>query len=329
MSDIDYKGTGVLITGGLGFIGSNIAHALVERGARVKIVDALVPELGGNRFNIEAIKEGLEISIGDIRDLELIEKLVEDVDVVFNLAAQVDHIASMEDPLLDLDMSGRGALTVLEACRRTGREIRVVFPGSRLQFGRPRTIPVAEDHPMDPMNIYAIHRLLGEAYHRVYDRSMGLSTCVLRLSNPFGPRQQMRHSKYGILNWFIRVAIEGGEITLYGAGDQERDYFFIDDGVDAFLRAGCMQDAGGGVFNLGYGESITMADAAATIVEVVGSGTVTHIPWPEGRSKQETGGYVTDISRINKILGWSPKVSFAEGVRRTADFYKKNRDHYW
>jgi UDP-glucose 4-epimerase len=329
LSDIDYKGTGVLITGGLGFIGSNIAHALVKNGARVKIVDALIPGLGGNRFNVDAIKDKLEISIGDIRDLDLMEKLVADVDVVFNLAAQVDHIASMDDPLLDLDMSGKGALTVLEACRRSGRGIRVVFPGSRLQFGRPKTVPVPEDHPMDPLNIYAVHRLLGETYHSVYGRSMGLSTCVLRLSNPFGPRQQMQNPKYGILNWFIRVALEGKEITIYGEGTQERDYFFIEDGVDAFLRAGSLEAAGGQVFNLGFGEPIKVADAAATIVNVVGSGTVTHIPWPEGRSEQETGGYVTDITKIKGTLGWSPGISFPEGVLRTAEYYRANGKHYW
>lgn len=329
MSDMEYSGTGVLITGGLGFIGSNIAHALVDRGARVKIVDALIPKLGGNLYNVETIKDGLDITIGDVRDLNLLKTLVADVDVVFNLAAQVDHIASMDDPLLDLDMSGAGALSVLEACRKTGRGIRVVFPGSRLQFGRPRTIPVAEDHPMDPLNIYAAHRLLGETYHSVYGRSMGLSTCVLRLSNPFGPRQQMRHSKYGILNWFIRTAIEGGEITLYGDGSQERDYFYIEDAVEAFLRAGFMEAADGQVFNLGYGEPIKMAEAAATIVDVVGSGSVTHIPWPEGRVKQETGGYITDITKIKKTLGWSPKISFPEGVRRTAEYYRANGTHYW
>lgn len=329
MSDIDYRGTGVLITGGLGFIGSNIAHALVKLGAKVTIVDALIPNLGGNRFNVGDIDESIEISIGDVRDLELIEKLVAGKDVVFNLAAQVDHIASMENPLLDLDMSGRGALTVLEACRRTGRNIRVVFPGSRLQFGRPKNLPVAEDHPMDPLNIYAVHRLLGESYHSVYARSMGLSTCVLRLSNPFGPRQQMRHSKYGILNWFIRLAVEDRDITLYGDGSQERDYFFIEDAVDAFLRAGSMAAADGQVFNLGAGKPISMSEAANTIVEVAGSGRVTCIPWPDDRSKQETGGYVTDISKIREVLGWEPRISFAEGVRRTADFYRTNQEHYW
>jgi UDP-glucose 4-epimerase len=329
LSDINYKGTGVLITGGLGFIGSNIARALVARGARVKIVDALVPKLGGNKFNVEGIADRIELTIGDTRDLPLVEKLVADVDVVFNLAAQVDHIASMDDPLLDLDMSGAGALTVLEACRRTGRRIRVVFPGSRLQFGRPRTIPVDENHPMGPLNIYAVHRLLGETYHSVYGRSMGLDTCVLRLSNPFGPRQQMRHSRFGILNWFIRVALEGGDITLYGDGAQERDYFYIEDAVDAFLRAGSMEAAVGEVFNLGFGEPITVAEAAATIVEAVGSGSVTHIPWPEDREQQETGGYVTNTAKIKRILGWSPKVSFAEGVRRTAEYYRANGPHYW
>jgi UDP-glucose 4-epimerase len=329
LSDLDYRGAAVLITGGLGFIGSNIARALVGRGARVTIVDALIPGLGGNRFNVAGVEDRLEIAIEDIRDLATIESLAARAEVVFNLAAQVDHIASMDDPIRDLDISGKGALTVLEACRRAGRRIRIVFPGSRLQFGRPRSIPVDENHPMDPMNIYAVHRLLGECYHMVYGREMGLSTCVLRLSNPFGPRQQMRHSKYGILNWFIRLAIEGKEITLYGDGSQQRDYFFVEDAVDAFLRAGSMEAADGQIFNVGAGTPITVADAAETIVKVVKSGSVARVPWPADRSRQETGGYVTDTSKVRRILGWSPKVPFEEGVRRTAEYYRANREHYW
>ena len=182
---------------------------------------------------------------------------------------------------------------------------------------------------MDPLNIYAVHRLLGECYHAVYGRGMGLSTCVLRLSNPFGPRQQMRHFKYGILNWFIRLAIEGREIALYGDGNQQRDYFFVEDAVDAFLRAGSMEAADGQVFNVGAGAPITVAQAAETIVEVVGAGKVTKIPWPEDRSKQETGGYVTDIAKITTMLGWKPQVSFADGVRRTAEYYRAHKRSYW
>ncbi len=329
MENAYYRGRGVLITGGLGFIGSNLAHALVSVGAKVTIVDALIPGLGGNRFNVSGLEESVDVVIGDIRDSAAMDSLVAGVDVVFSLAAQVDHIASMDDPLGDLDMSGRGALTVLEACRRTGRRIRVVFPGSRLQFGVPKSLPVGEDHPMDPLNIYAVHRLLGECYQRVYGRSLGVSTVVLRLSNPFGPRQQMRHSKYGILNWFIRLALEDREITLYGEGSQERDYFYIEDAVDAFLRAGAMDEADGQVFNVGAGEPIAVAEAARTIVEVVGSGRVTSIPWPEDRSRQETGGYVTDITKIKTTLGWEPRIPFAEGVRRTAEYYRANRKHYW
>jgi len=329
LSGTDYSGVRVLITGGLGFIGSNLAIALAEAGAEVEVVDALVSGLGGNRFNISPVADRVGVTIGDVRDLDLMRRLVRDKDVVFNLAAQVDHIASMEDPLRDLDMSGRGALTVLEACRQSGRRMRVVFPGSRLQFGRPRSLPVGEDHPMDPMNIYAVHRLLGEKYHVVYCRSFGLSTCVLRLSNPFGPRQQMRHAKYGILNWFIRLALEDKEITVYGDGGQARDYFYIDDAVDAFMRAGRMEQAHGKTFNVGSGKAITVAEAARTIVEVVGSGRVVNVPWPEDRAAQETGAYVTDIGRVRRELGWEPKVSFEEGVRRTAEYYRKYKSHYW
>lgn len=329
MAELDYKDAKVVITGGLGFIGSNLAHALVDLGANVFIIDAMIPNLGANNFNVEDIRDRIEVTVGDIRDLPLMESMVADADVVFSLAAQVDHIASMNDPLLDLDMSGRGALTVLEACRRVRSGARVVFPGSRLQFGRPRELPVNEDHPMDPMNIYAVHRLLGEKYQQVYHNAFGIGTCVLRLSNPFGPRQQMRHSKYGILNWFIRLALENREITLYGEGNQERDYFYVGDAVDAFLRAGSMEAANGRVFNVGAGTPITMAEAANTIVDVVGSGNVTHVPWPGDRSKQETGGYVTDTSRIEGTLGWRPKVDFAEGVGRTAEYYRTHREHYW
>lgn len=324
-----FRGRTVLITGGLGFIGSNLAHRLVELGAKVTIMDALLPLYGGNPSNIESVQDRLTLSRTDIRDARGIEALVSGQEFIFNLAAQVSYITSDEDPVLDLDINCRGHLNLLEACRRVNRDARILFPGTRMQYGRIEMLPAPETHPMNPLGIYGIHKLTGENYYRMYYRTHGLKTTVLRIANPYGIRHQMKHSKYGIVNWFIRLAMDGQRIRIFGAGDQVRDYVYVGDVVEAFIAAALHPAAVGESFNVGSGTGTRFVDMARTVLEVVGSGELEMAPWPEDYFHIETGDYVLDISKINGLLGWKPAVSLQDGVRLTHEFYVRHRDRYW
>lgn len=318
----------VLITGGAGFIGSNIAHALVKTGARVTVLDAMLPLYGGNLFNLAGIREEVEFAEGDIRDVELVNRLVKGKDVVFNLAAQVSYIDSKEEPFLDLDINGVGHLTVLEAVRRQAPEARLLFSSSRLVYGKILTLPVREDHATDPLSIYGIHKLLGEKYYRYFAGTYGIHTVSVRIPNPYGPRQQMKHSKYSIVGWFVRQAMEDKAITVYGDGSQERDYLYIDDIVDAFLRLAEAGEAGE-VYNIGTHERVKFGDMVDAVLREVGSGRKEYVPWPENYEKNETGNYIADTTKIHELTGWEPSIPLKEGIRRMVAYYKENQQHYW
>jgi len=318
----------VLITGGAGFIGSNIAHALVKTGARVTVLDAMLPLYGGNLFNLAGIRDEVEFVEGDIRDAELANRLVKGKDVVFNLAAQVSYIDSKEEPFLDLDINGAGHLTVLEAVRRQAPEAKVLFSSSRLVYGKILTLPVREDHATDPLSIYGIHKLLGEKYYRYFADTYGIHTVSVRIPNPYGPRQQMKHSKYSIVGWFVRQAMEGKVLTIYGDGSQERDYLYIDDIVDAFLRLAEAGEAGE-VYNIGTHERVKFGDMVDAVLREVGSGRKEYVPWPENYEKNETGNYIADTTKIHELTGWEPSIPLKEGIRRMVAYYKENQRHYW
>jgi len=324
-----YRGKKVLITGGLGFLGSSLAIALVDLGAQVLLVDALLPLYGGNPFNIEGIKESVEVHIADIRDSEAMNRLVQGQEIIFNLAAQVSHLDSMTDPLLDVDINARGNLVLLEACRRFNPRVKVVYAGTRGQYGRPVETPVREDHPMRPTDIYGVNKAAAEQYHFLYKEICGLRSVSLRINNTYGPRHQMKHAKYGTLNWLIRLAMEEKEIKVYGDGSQLRDYNYVDGVTEAFLLVGASNEADGGAFNLGGGEPIRFLDLVMAIIETVGSGSYECVPWPQERLVIEVGDYVADYSKISRLLGWTPKVSLAEGLTKTVKFYRKNWRHYW
>jgi UDP-glucose 4-epimerase len=329
VNESSYEGKPVLVTGGLGFIGSNLAISLVELGAEVTVVDSLVPDLGGNPFNIAPVAAELEVSNADLRDLEAAHELVAGREIVFSIAGNVSHIDSMSDPLLDLDLNFRTQLSVLEALRSQRSQARVVYAGSRQQYGRPRYLPLDEHHPLEAIDVNGINKTAAESATLLYHRVHGLQTCSLRLTNTYGPRMQMRHPRQGFVPWFVRRAIEGEEIELYDGGDSLRDFNEVDDVVGAFLRAGVDDAAVGEPFNLGHPEPVTIRQFAETLVEVAGSGTLTERPFPPDRAAIDIGSVFTNYGKIRGLLGWEPRVGLREGLARTLEYYREHRHHYW
>lgn len=321
-------GKQVLITGGAGFLGSSLAQTLVALGAKVTLLDAQMPLYGGNRFNVENILDVIEFKEGDIRDLDMMRELVADKDIIYNLAAQVSYLDAKDRPFDDLDINGRGHLTVLEAMKDEAPEATIIFSSSRMVYGKIQTVPVSEEHPTEPLSLYGIHKLLGEKYYRYYARTFGLRTVTARIPNPYGPRMQMKHSRYSIVGWFVRQAMEGGELTIYGDGQQQRDYIYIDDIVDAFLHLAASGQAGE-VYNIGTHERVTFEQMVEAVMAAVGGGEKTYLPWPEDYEKNETGDYIADTRRIEAATGWKPQVPLAEGLQETVEFYRQNKDHYW
>jgi UDP-glucose 4-epimerase len=323
-----YDGRRVMITGGLGFIGSNLAHALVRLGAKILIVDSLIPEYGGNLFNIDSIEDALKVNIADVRQQSTMNYLVRDHEVIFNLAGQVSHVDSMQDPYTDLEINCRSQLSLLEACRRYNPGVKVVYAGTRQVYGRADALPVTEEHLVRPTDVNGINKAAGEYYHLVYNNVFGVRTCSLRLTNTYGPRQLLKHNRQGFIGWFIRLAIEDGEIEIYGDGSQIRDFVFVDDAADAFLRAGASDVCNGQVFNVGGLEPIMHRDLVALLIAVAGSGRFRFVDWPPDKQAIDIGSFYADSSRIAATLGWRPVTPLSEGLRRTIDFYRAHLAHY-
>ncbi len=324
-----YAGKKVLITGGLGFLGSNLAYALVESGAKVTIVDALLEPYGGNVFNVDEISDKLQIEIADIRDTAAMKRVIPGHDLMFNLAAQVSHVDSMTEPLNDYDINVRGNLNVLEIARRENPALKIVYAGTRGQYGRLKQFPVNESAPRFPVDIYGTNRDAGERFHMMYGNLYGLKVTSIRINNTYGPRHQMKHGKYGILNWFIRLAMDSETIKVFGDGKQLRDYNYVDDVTDAFLVTGASGEADGESFNLGSGNAVEFIDMVKKIIEVVGSGRYELIPWPKERKEVEVGDYFADYGKIQKKFSWKPKVEVENGLRATVDFYREYSEKYW
>lgn len=323
-----FAGKKVLITGGAGFLGSSLAKALVPLGAEVTILDAMFPLYGGNLFNLEPIRESIQFIEGDIRDQKLMDTVVADKDIIYNFAAQVSYLDSKEKPFEDLDFNGKGHLTVLEAARQFAPHARILFSSSRMVYGKILTIPVSETHPTEPLSLYGIHKLLAEKYYKYYAHTFGMDTLSIRIPNPYGPGQQMKHNKYSIVGWFVRQAMENKSITVFGDGSQERDYLYIDDIVDAFIEL-TLHGETGEVYNIGTQERVTFGGMVDAVLEAVGSGSKVNIPWPEHYEKNETGNYVADTSKIEKITSWKPSISLKEGIQRMVAYYKENKEKYW
>lgn len=325
----DFDGARVLITGGLGFIGSNLAIRLVEQGAEVTIVDAMIPEYGGNLFNIEPVRDRVTINFGDICDRLAMDWLVRDKDYVFHLAGQVSHVMSLTDPFPDIEYNIKGTTVVMEAIRRHAPRAKVVFAGTRGQYGPAVQLPVSEDAPTNPKGIYEISNLTAEKIIQVYNDIHGVHSVLLRLTNIYGPRAQMKHSQYGVANWFVRLAIDGETIKLFGDGRIRRDFVYVDDCVDALLMCAACGDARGQIFNVGIDRPTNFLELVETLIEVAGSGRWAFAPFTPERKAQEPGDFYSDISKIRRVVGWSPKTSLREGLQATVNYYHAHRDQYW
>jgi UDP-glucose 4-epimerase len=324
-----YSGKSVLVTGGLGFIGSNLARRLVDLGAHVTVVDSLIPEYGGNLFNIAGYEDRLRVNVADIRDPYSMRALVRHQDVLFNLAGQVSHIDSMNDPFTDLELNARSPLSILEACRHENPEVKIIYAGTRQQYGRPLYLPLDEKHPQHPTDINGVNKQAGEWYHIVYHTAYGMRTASLRLTNTYGPRQLMKHNRQGFLPWFVRLAVEGKEIQLFGDGQQKRDLCYVDDAVDAFLRVGASDAADGRIFNLGGLEPVTLLQLAQLLIEVAGRGKIRLVPWPPERKRIDIGDVYSSYALIEEMIGWQPTTPLREGLTRTVHYYRQYGRYYW
>jgi UDP-glucose 4-epimerase len=323
-----YRGRSVLITGGLGFIGSNLARRLVSLDAAVTLVDSLTPDYGGNRFNIDGVADRLQIDVADVRDPGTMNRLVQGRDVIFNLAGQVSHIDSMRDPYSDLEINCTSQLTLLEACRYRNPRAKVVYAGTRQIYGRPGSLPVDERQLVRPTDVNGINKAAGEYYHLVYNDVFKVRACSLRLTNVYGPRQLIKHNRQGFIGWFIRLALEGRTIEVYGDGSQLRDFVYVDDAVDAFLRAGASDACNGEAFNVGGGRPIRHRELSELLVSLAGSGTIKYVEWPAEKKAIDIGDFYADSSKFTKATGWHPATPLEDGLRTTLDFYRRHLDKY-
>lgn len=323
-----YRGRRVMITGGLGFIGSNLAHRLAALGADILLVDSLIPDYGGNLFNVAGIEDRVRINVADVRQASTMNYLVRDREIIFNLAGQVSHIDSMRDPHTDLDINCRSQLTILEACRRYNPAVKVVYASTRQIYGKAVTLPVTEGHLVRPTDVNGINKAAGEYYHLVYNNVFGVRACSLRLTNVYGPRQLLRHNRQGFIAWFIRLALEDREIQIFGDGSQVRDFVYVDDAVDAFLRAGATDALNGEALNVGGAEHIDHRDLVKLLIELAGSGRYRFVEWPPDKKAIDIGSFFADSSRFSAAVGWTPTVGLREGLRRTLAYYRSHLAHY-
>jgi UDP-glucose 4-epimerase len=329
----DYHATfankNILITGGLGFIGSNLAARLVELGADVTLVDSLIPEYGGNLFNIAPIRERVQINIADVRDEFSMDYLVQGRDYLFNLAGQTSHLDSMNNPYKDLDINCRAQLSILEACRKQNPRVKIVYASTRQIYGKPDYLPVDERHPLHPTDVNGINKMAGEWYHIVYNNVYGVRAVSLRLTNTYGPRMRVKDARQTFLGIWIKKILSGEPIQVFGDGMQIRDFNYVDDVVEAILLVAAADQANGQIYNLGSDETINLRDLAARLVEIHGHGEYQMVPFPPDRKVIDIGDYYADYRLIQGKLGWRPRVNLNQGLKRTLDYYARNREHYF
>ena len=325
----NYSGKEILITGGLGFIGSNLARSLVAQGANLTLVDSLIPQYGGNAFNIDDIKNKVAVNVCDVRDTFAMEHLIQGKEYLFNLAGQTSHLDSMTDPHTDLDINAAAQLSILEVCRKENPDIKIVFASTRQLYGRPDYLPVDEKHPIRPVDVNGINKLAGEWYHLLYNNVYGIRACALRLTNTYGPGMRVKDARQTFLGIWIRLLLEGKPIKVFGDGKQLRDFNFVDDCVEALLLAGASDQANGKVYNLGGSEVIGLKDLSKMMVNLGHGGSFELAPFPSERKAIDIGDYYSDFSLITKELGWVPKIDLKDGLKRTLNYYSTHFSHYW
>lgn len=325
----NYSNSEVLITGGLGFIGSALARQLVKLGANVTLVDSLIPQYGGNLFNIADIADQVKVNVCDVRDPHAMAYLVRGKDYLFNLAGQTSHLDSMADPQTDLDINASAQLSILESCRKTNPGIKIVFASTRQLYGKPDYLPVDEKHPIRPVDVNGINKLAGEWYHLLYNNVYGIRSCALRLTNTYGPGMRVRDARQTFLGIWVRLLIEGKPIKVFGDGLQLRDFNYVDDCVDGILLAGANDTANGKVYNLGSREVINLKNLAIMMTELAEGSTFELVPFPLDRKAIDIGDYYSDYTLIEHELGWTPQVALGEGLTRTVAYYREHWPHYW
>ena len=323
----EFRGRNVLITGGLGFIGSNLARRLVNMGARVTLLDGLIPHSGGNLFNIHGIERRVRVNISDVRNMHAVRWLVRDQDYLFNLAGHTSHIDSMDDPYTDLEINCRAQLSILEACRWHNPKVKVVFASTRQIYGKPESLPVGENHLLRPVDANGINKMAGEWYHVLYNNVFGVTACALRLTNTYGPRMRVKDARQTFLGFWIRRLIEGRPFEVWG-GQQLRDFTYIDDAVDALLLAATEDSASGKVFNLGGDRAWSLKEVADLLVDINGGGKYRIGSFPRQRKRIDIGDYYADYGKINAELGWKPRVRLHTGLKKTLDYYRKHLKQY-
>lgn len=317
----------VLITGGLGFIGSNLANQLVNKGAVVTLIDSLIPEYGGNLFNINDFEANVTVNICDVRDPHAMEFLIKDKDYLFNLAGQTSHMDSMTDPKTDLEINAKAQLSILESCRKVNPKIKIVFASTRQLYGKPDYLPVDEKHPIRPVDVNGINKMAGEWYHILYNKVYGIRSCALRLTNTYGPRMRIKDSRQTFLGIWIRQLLEGQSFDVWG-GEQLRDFNFVDDVVNALMIVMSNEKSNGHIFNLGGHEVINLTDLAKLLININGAGKYTIHEFPEERKKIDIGDYYSDYNLIRESLGWTPNTSLKDGLSKTILFFKENLNNY-
>jgi UDP-glucose 4-epimerase len=325
----ELAGARVLITGGLGFIGSNLARALVGAGSRIRLVDSLMPTHGGTLANVVGIEDSVEVELFDIRDHAGLVDHVRDQDIVFNLAGQTSHLDSMNDPETDLEINCRAQLAFLEACRAHNPTVRIVFASTRQIYGKPRYLPVDEDHPIDPVDVNGINKTAGEWYHLLYGRIHGMRVSALRLTNTYGPRMRVRDARQTFLGTWLRRTLAGEELLVFGDGSQRRDFTYVDDAVRALGLAATAPEALGEVFNVGGDGHVSLIELAALMTRLGGGVGYRLVPFPEDRLRIDIGDYYADDGKLRRTLGWRPEVGLEAGLERTLAFYREHGEAYW
>jgi UDP-glucose 4-epimerase len=324
-----FKNKNILITGGLGFIGSNLAIKLVDLGAKVTLLDAMTEGGGGNLFNIEPVKNKVTVNYSDVRDINSMKYLVKNKDYIFHLAGQNDHTLSLENPFPDIDINIKGAAVLLESCRKNNPQVKLIYTGTRGEYGQAAKLPVNEDAPINPKGIYELSSLTAQKLFQIYHNNHHLQSITLRLTNIYGERSQMKHDRFGVVNWFVGLAIDNKTINVFGDGSIQRDFLYIHDTIDAIIACAAEKNAYGHIFNVGHDKPVTFLDLAKLIVETAETGKWKFAPFTPERAAQEPGHFYSDITKIKNMVAWSPKYGLEYGIKKTIQYYRKYKAYYW